>query len=123
NQEIFRRLARAMGLAEPALYEEDRAIIDRLLQGCGLGLSFDQLKARGTVPVSEQPVILWQDLVFPTPSGRIKIASERAAADGHPRTAQPWVDPRPAEGRLRLLSPASEWHLNASYDNDSRIAV
>ena len=121
NQEIFRRIARAMRLDEPALYEDDRSVIDRLLAGSGLGIGFDELKRRGTVPVAEAPVILHAGLAFPTPSGRIEIASARAAADGLPATPQPTVDVLPRAGRLRLLTPASAWRLNSSYDNDARI--
>jgi hypothetical protein len=57
--------------------------------------------------VSTEPLIQLPDLTFPTPSGRIEIASARAEADGHPRVPLPLADPRPAGGRLRLLSPAS----------------
>ena len=32
------------------------------------------------------------------------------------------ADPRPENGRLRLLSPASPWLMNDSYANDRRIA-
>jgi anaerobic selenocysteine-containing dehydrogenase len=121
NQEIFRRLARAMGYAEPELYEDDGAIIARLLEGSGIGLDFDELKARGTVAVTPEPVILWAELEFPTPSGRIEIASAGAEAAGHPRLPLPEADPRPAGGRLRLLSPASKWLMNSSYGNDPRV--
>ncbi|MEQ8346935.1 MAG: molybdopterin-dependent oxidoreductase [Sneathiellaceae bacterium] len=123
NQEIFRRLARAMGLEEPALFEADRPIIDRLLAGSGNGIDFDALKRAGTLPVAAEPVMLFGDLRFPTPSGRIEIASARAVADGHSLVPRPEVDPAPAAGRLRLLSPASEWHMNASYDNVAKIAL
>ena len=123
NQEIFRRLARAMGMTQLELYEDDRSIIDYLLNSTGLGISFDDLKNHGTLPVSKEPMILFDDLKFPTRSGKIEIASDRAEADGQPRTAQPTADARPEGGRLRLLSPASEWHMNSSYDNDARIAA
>ena len=36
NQEIFRRLARAMGYSEPELYESDAAIIATVLRKAGL---------------------------------------------------------------------------------------
>lgn len=121
NTEIFRRLAAAMGMSEPALYESDRAIIDRLLAGTGTGLTFADLAARGTVSIGDAPRIQFADLVFPTPSGRVELASERAAADGHPRTAEPWFDPRPADGRLRLLTPASRWMLNDSFANEPKL--
>jgi anaerobic selenocysteine-containing dehydrogenase len=87
-----------------------------------LGLRFDELAARGTVPIADEPVVQFADLRFPTPSGRVEIASPAAEADGLPRLPQPLADPRPADGRLRLLSPASPWLLNDSFANDAKIA-
>jgi anaerobic selenocysteine-containing dehydrogenase len=37
---------------------------------------------------------------------------------GLPRIPLPHVDPRPAAGQLRLLSPASAWAMNTSYGNE-----
>jgi anaerobic selenocysteine-containing dehydrogenase len=122
NQEIFRRLARAMGYAEPELYESDEELIASVLRQTGLGEDFASLAAKGTVPVSEEPVLQFAGLSFPTPSGRIEIASARAEADGFPRVPLPLAEPRPAGGRLRLLSPASRWLLNSSFANDPKIA-
>jgi anaerobic selenocysteine-containing dehydrogenase len=68
-----------------------------------------------------EPLVQFPDLTFPTPSGKIEIASARAAADGHPRTPLPLADPRPTQGRLRLLSPATSWLMNSSYANDPKI--
>ncbi len=121
NQEIFRRLARAMGYQEPELFESDRAILDRVLEKSGLGIAFDELKRRGTIDPFAEPRIQFETLEFRTPSGRIEIASERAAADGHPRVPQPSHDARPPAGRWRLLSPASPWQMNDSYGNDPKI--
>jgi anaerobic selenocysteine-containing dehydrogenase len=123
NQDIFRRLARAMSYTEPELYESDAAILTTLLHRANLGESFASLAAKGTIPVPPEPVIQFADLTCPTPSGRIEIASARAAADGHPRVPLPLADPRPAGGRLRLLSPASPWHLNDSFANVAKIAA
>lgn len=121
NQEIFRRLARAMGYEEPELYESDRSILETVLAGSGLDITFDQLKERGTIDPFADAHVQFEALSFATPSGRIEIASERAAADGHPRVPQPSHDPRPTAGRWRLLSPASRWQMNDSYANDPRI--
>jgi len=66
-------------------------------------------------------VIRFADGKFPTPSGRVEIASASAEADGHPRVPQPDADARPADGQLRLLSPASEWLMNDSYGNDVNV--
>lgn len=122
NQEIFRRLAAAMGFSEPELHESDRSMIDALLARCDAVDGFAELARVGTVPLTPDPVVQFADLRFPTPSGRIEIASATAAADGHPRLPQPWADPRPADGRLRLLTPASPWMLNETFANDPKIA-
>jgi anaerobic selenocysteine-containing dehydrogenase len=123
NQEIFRRLARAMGYQESELFETDASVIARLLGGTSFTAGFDELKRRGTVFPTAEPVVQFAELRFPTPSGRIEIASEKAAADGHPRVPRPLADPRPAGGRLRLLTPASPWLMNDSFANDERIAA
>lgn len=121
NQEIFRRLARAMGFNEPELFESDRAIIAYQLGRALPGIGFETLASEGTIEIGSEPVIFHADLRFSTPSGRIEIASDRAAADGYPRVAQPVADPRPANGYLRLLSPAVPWLMNSSYGNDPAI--
>jgi anaerobic selenocysteine-containing dehydrogenase len=120
NQEIFRRLARAMGLDEPELFEADGAMLDHLCGQAGLQGGFDALKAAGTAQLFPEPVLQFADGRFPTPSGKIEIASDRAQAMGLPRLPLPHADPRPAAGRLRLLSPASAWAMNTSYGNDPR---
>ena len=121
NQEIFRRLTRGMGYDDPELYESDEAILAHLLKGVSSVNGFDALKRTGTVFITEDPVLQFADLTFPTPSGRIEIASARADADGHPRLPQPLGDPRPSPGRLRLLSPASAWLMNFSFGNEAAI--
>jgi anaerobic selenocysteine-containing dehydrogenase len=98
-------------------------MIATVLRQAKWGVDFAALAAKGTVPVSPEPFIQFSDLIFPTPSGRIEIASARAEADGHPRVPLPLADPRPAEGRLRLLSPASPWLMNASFGNVDKIAA
>jgi anaerobic selenocysteine-containing dehydrogenase len=122
NTEIFRRLAAAMGFAEPALYESDRVMIDRLLDGSGLGLGFAELAQQGSVWAFAEPRVQFAQRRFPTESGRVELASARAQRDGHPRVAQPLTDPRPSGARMRLLTPASAWTLNDSFANEPKIA-
>ena len=119
NQEIFRRLSRAMGLTEPALYEDDASILAHLLSAHDI--TFEQLKAQGHLYPYAEPVVFWETHDYPTPSGKIELASSAAEADGHPATPLPDPLDRPAVGRLRLLTPADEWHMNSSYDNEPRI--
>jgi anaerobic selenocysteine-containing dehydrogenase len=122
NQEIFRRLARKMGYAEPELYESDADVIARILLGTNIGEDFRSLSAKGTVFYSTEPIIQFADLQFPTPSGRVEMASPRAEADGFPRVPRPTADARPANHALRLLSPASSWLMNDSFANDPGVA-
>ena len=121
NQEIFRRLSQAMGFEDPELYESDQSIIDHILSGTSYEGGFESLKKTGTVFLDPEPILQFADLKFPTPSGKIEIASAQAENDGHPRVPQPIADPRPTAKRLRLLSPASYWLMNDSFGNDTRI--
>jgi anaerobic selenocysteine-containing dehydrogenase len=121
NQEIFRRLAGAMGLTEPELFESDRDVLYTLLERTGLGITFDELAACGTMAVPPEPIVQFADGRFPTPSGKVELASAAAEADGHPRVPQPIADERPSQGRLRLLSPASQWALNDTFVNDPKV--
>lgn len=121
NQEIFRRLARAMGFTEPELFETDAEILRTLLDSAGVAGGFAALAQAGTIELWPEPLIQFADLKFPTASGKIEIASAKAAADGHPRTPLPLADARPDGGRLRLLSPATSWLMNSSYGNDPKI--
>jgi anaerobic selenocysteine-containing dehydrogenase len=123
NMETFRRLAQAMGYDEPELYESDAEIIETLLERSGIGEDFASLARKGTVPIADEPLVQFADLTFPTASGHVELASAAAEADGLPRTPLPLADARPAEGRLRLLSPASPWLLNDSFANDAKIAA
>lgn len=121
NQEIFRRLSKAMGYDESELFEDDATALNTLCRQAGLP-DFATLAARGTIDLWPEPVMQFGDLAFPTPSGKIEIASAAAAADGHPRLPQPSADPRPGGGLFRLLSPASAWLMNSSYNSDPKIA-
>ena len=111
-----------MGYDEPELLESDRDVIDELLRRAGLGIEFEELARRGWVPLSRDPLVQFGDLVFPTPSGKVEIASSDAESQGHPRIPLPLADPRPRDGQLRLLSPASSWLLNDSFANSAKIA-
>jgi anaerobic selenocysteine-containing dehydrogenase len=122
NTEIFRRLATAAGFSDPELHEPDEQVIAEVLRRADLGLDFASLARQGTVWIDREPRVQFPDLRFPTPSGKIELASARAEADGHPRVPQPHADPRPAGGRLRLLTPASPWILNHSFANEVRLA-
>jgi anaerobic selenocysteine-containing dehydrogenase len=105
HTEIFRRIAAAMGLDEPALYASDEELVDTLLDGFG---GRDELERQGWAriepPASDRPYELW---------------SEHAAKDG--------LDPLPgyvsnAEGDdgLVLIAGASHWFVNTNFANRER---
>ncbi len=121
NSEMFRRLAKAMGFEEQELYESDHEIIEHILEVSNTGETFASLSAKGTISMGKDPVMQFADLKFPTSDGRIHISSTEAVSEGQPLIPEPHADDRPANGLLRLLSPASPWLLNDSFGNDPKI--
>lgn len=122
NQEIFRRLAGAMGFDKAALFEDDKTLIDRMMKEMNLDFDFAGFKELGHFYLGDEPMPMYADGVFETPSGKIEIASSAAEEMGLPRVPQALVDPPTKEGYLRLLTPASKWRLNDSYANDPHLA-
>ena len=99
NQEIFRRLAASMGYEEPALYESDRAIIDRALAGSHLGIGFEDLKAKGSIAASEEPLIAFADRQVPDTLGqdrdRLGTGGSKGSAAAAPAMGRPAAGVRP----------------------------
>lgn len=121
NQEIFRRLAAAMGLTDPELFETDDSLIATLLGQAKPGLTFKALAEVGTLFHPERPVVQFERHDYRTPSGKVELVGEAFIAAGLPRAPFPCAEARPTAGDLRLLSPASEWLMNSSYGNDPKI--
>ncbi|MCE4543712.1 MULTISPECIES: molybdopterin-dependent oxidoreductase [unclassified Caballeronia] len=127
NTEIFRGLARAMRLTEPALFETDEQIAsqafrwdDRTLEG----QSWETLKASGwlKLDIADAPLA---DGAFRTPSGKCEFYSERLAREGLdplPDYLPPYesVDGSPelaARYPLAMISPPARNFLNSSFVN------
>ena len=121
NQDIFRKLSSAMGLQDSALYEEDQSIIEQTLQESGIRETWQELTEQGWAYLTDEPLVLWSEGKFATPSGKIEIASERAEADGLPRLPQTTTDPESRDGKFRLISPAANWLMNSSFGNDGNV--
>jgi anaerobic selenocysteine-containing dehydrogenase len=121
NQEIFRRLARAMGYDKAELFESDESMLAKLLAQTSFEGSFEDLKAVGTVQLHAAPIVQFEKLRFKTPSGRIEVYSKRFEDIGQPGVPTPHADPIPAGNELRVLSPASAWLMNSTYGNDDNI--
>jgi len=123
HTEIFRRLAKTMGLTEPALYASDedlaRAALDSdhpAMEGITVELLREKGWARLNWPNPYQPFLKH----FYTPSRKFEFASSRAEADGHglyPNYVSPITEQDPGDGSLVLLSPASNLLLNSLFSN------
>ncbi len=129
NTEVFRRIARAMGLAEPALFEDDETLICQTLQTTHprmAGITYEGLKEHGwqrlNVPVIYAP---FAEGGFPTPSGKCEFYSETARAmglDPLPTYTPPVESVQSAPERaktypLAIISPPQRHLLNSSFAN------
>ena len=101
NTELFRRLARAMGMHDPALHASDEALLEQAL---GQKVDLDELRRVGwlKVPYPEDGRA-WGAGVFPTPSGPRRAGQRAADRDGPAGAADVR---RPARGPARRSGPA-----------------
>ncbi len=113
HTEIWRRLARAMGLEEPCLYDDDLTLARTLVESGDPtleGITVERLRRDGWARLGHpNPLVPFAD-GFPTPSGRMRLPEE-----------EPYVPPAegaaPGEGRLALIAGASHWFLNSMFAN------
>ena len=112
-----------MGFDEPELHESDAEVIASCWSRSRAWSDFARAGRRGRSGSTAEPGVQFADLRFPTPSGRIEIASAARRGRRAPARARSRSPTRaPAAGRLRLLTPASPWMLNDSFANDPKIA-
>lgn len=126
--EIFRRLARALGLSEPALYDSDEDLARQVLNSGHpslAGITLDELKQRG-----------WIRLHYPDPfvpfangflgaSRKLEFVSERMAQAGLDPVAgyTPAFEasqrdtPLARDYPLALIAPANHYFLNSIFAN------
>ncbi len=82
NTELFRRLAAAMALTEPALFDDDETLLQQTL---GNKVDLVALRREGWIRVPyPEDGRAWGAGVFPTASGRIELVSEQLPTLGHP---------------------------------------
>lgn len=123
HTEIFRRLAAAMGYDEPELHASDEELAADLLASAefdAAGIDVPRLRERGFLPLP--PRAAPAERPFSTPSRRFEFVSSTAAGRG--------LDPLasyhpPAEagdrGRLALLAPAGDRHINSTFAGTERV--
>ena len=126
HSEIFRRIARVMGLNEPCLYDSDddlaRAVLDTDHPVLA-GITLEKLKERGWMRLNlPRPYLPFTD-GFPTESGKLEFNSSQAAAkllDPMPGFTPPGevTDEELAKRYpLALVAPASHYFLNTNFGN------
>ncbi len=106
NSEVARMLARALGLKEKMLYEEDEEIIRKTLNT--LGISYEELKECGAIKI---PIKSYRPK---TKSGKIEISSSRAVRRG--LSAFPKYIPIKGKG-LKLISATYLFTISSQYHN------
>jgi anaerobic selenocysteine-containing dehydrogenase len=130
NNDVFRALAGRLRF-EPELFPDDETLIREVLDGGPslAGITLDRLKAEGSVRLSiPETFAPFAHGVFPTPSGKCELYSERMKADGFdplPTYTPPGEDPqtRPelaARYPLQLISPPRPQFLNSTFANSTR---
>lgn len=129
--EIFRRLARAMRLEAPELYDDDETIARQLLASGHpslTGITFEALQARGWMRLSvPDPFVPFAD-AFPTPSGKLEFVSDRMAkagldpVAGYTPSQETSQRDTPLSGDypLALITPADHYFLNSIFANVSK---
>ena len=83
-------------------------------------MTVERLRREGWVRLGHpHPLVPFQS-GFPTPSGKLELYSERAAAAGHdplPGYTPPAEAAAPGGDRLALIAAASHWFLNSMFAN------
>ena len=127
NHDTFCALADALGFEEACFRDSQKDMVRQAMQDTPhwSHASYEELVARGSVRAQTPttPYVPFADGVFPTPSGKIELYSERMAAEGLPglptytplaeRVERAAAAPYP----LRLLSPASHLMTSSSHGN------
>jgi anaerobic selenocysteine-containing dehydrogenase len=129
NSEIFRLLARKMGLDHPALQDDDLALIRQALDSSHermQGVTLDRLLKDGWVRLNvPRPYLPYAEGGFPTPSGKCEFFSERMkemGLDPVPDFTPPFEFPElvPELAKrfpLALISSPRHQFLNSTFVN------
>ena len=118
NTELWRRLAGALGLTDPSLFEDDESLIRSALRG----VDVDALRRDGFVRIDVEIDLVYANGGFATPSGRALLRNDALAAIGQdplPAYAPPVEGPGSETAQrfpLVLLTPKTHVRLlNSSY--------
>jgi anaerobic selenocysteine-containing dehydrogenase len=128
STEMFRRLARRLGLDIPCLYDGDDELARQILDSGHpslRGITLERLKERGWMRLDyPEPFVPFTE-GFPTPSGRLEFRSERMATAGldplagytPPYEAAQRGTPLAERYPLALIAGADHYFLNSLFAN------
>ncbi len=107
NWEVMGLLARAMGFLEPWLHQSPDEVIDELLTATARhdphlqGITLERLKREGYAPLNLSGKVPFEDLQFPTPTGKVQLYSSELASQGY--------DPLPGQFRSEIDHGETDW--------------
>lgn len=133
NSEIFRRLAAAMGYADPCFAERDESILRALVEAQHherfAGITWQRLLDEGFARLNlPQPWLPFVEGNFATPSGKCEFYAARMAQDGYdplptwtpPRWAEAIALDAPPANTFVCISPPAHSFLNSTFANVER---
>ena len=128
NSEIFRRLARALGITEPCVYDSDEELARQVLDSDDpalAGITLERLRRDGWARLEVPTPFVPFAKGFRTKSGKLEFYSSRMAEAGLDPVPT-YTPPYEAAQRdtdlarrypLALIAPASHYFLNATFAN------
>ena len=134
NSEIFRRLARALGVTEPCVYDSDEELARQVLDSDDpalAGITLDRLRRDGWARLNVPTPFVPFANGFRTKSGKLEFYSSRMAEVGLDPVPT-YTPPYEAAQRdtdlarrypLALIAPASHYFLNAMFANVPALAA
>ena len=120
NTEIFRRLAARFGFTEPCFKATDEELIDDAVDMADPrlgGVRPSRISTRRAVPMpgpDGRPMVLFDNILPATPSGKIELKSETLATRWGGAALFPGWREREASYPLLLISPASDKRISST---------
>ena len=115
---VLRELARRLGVADFFPWDDESGPIDAILDHPATGhATVASLAAEGGMRALRISHVAHPDLRFPTPSGKIELASERAAGLGLPLLPVAHAAPAASPYPLTLCQGRTLTHFHGFYDH------
>ncbi|HEY6284897.1 MAG TPA: molybdopterin-dependent oxidoreductase, partial [Ktedonobacteraceae bacterium] len=138
NWDVMRSLSSAMGFNDYWLRQDANEVIQEILEATAQhnprleGIALGRLQEEGSIPLvfSRSEEVPFAGGIFPTPSGKVELYSETAAAKGYDPVPgwEPEVETRTeretspsATSRLPLLCPAAHHFVSSTFGNQERL--